>query len=83
MLRRTTVAAILARTIRPAGGQHGYDPAAMSMRGVFVAAGPAFRRGVTVPAFENVHIYNGLAEILGVSPAPNDGDPAFVRPLLR
>ena len=35
--------------------------ATMSMHGIFVAAGPAFRQGVTVPAFENVHIYNALA----------------------
>lgn len=83
VLRRDTVAAIRAGRIRPAGGQHGYDPAAMSMRGVFVAAGPAFKRGVTVPAFENVHIYNALAQILGVAPAPNDGDPAIARALLR
>jgi predicted AlkP superfamily pyrophosphatase or phosphodiesterase len=59
--------------VRP-GGAHGYDPRALSMHGLFVAAGPAFRRGVTVPAFENVHIYNALAAALQVSPAKNDGD---------
>jgi predicted AlkP superfamily pyrophosphatase or phosphodiesterase len=83
VLRRATVDGMLARRIRPAGGQHGYDPAAMTMRGVFVAAGPAFRQGVTVPAFENVHVYHALAHILGVTPAPNDGDPAVARSLLR
>lgn len=83
VLGRTTVAGMLARRVRPVGGQHGYDPAAMSMRGVFVAAGPAFRRGVTVPAFENVHVYNALAQALGVTPARNDGDPAIARALLR
>lgn len=56
------------------GGAHGYDPRALSMHGLFVAAGPAFRRGVTVPPFENVHIYNALAAALRVIPAPNDGD---------
>jgi predicted AlkP superfamily pyrophosphatase or phosphodiesterase len=56
------------------GGAHGYDPRALSMHGLFVAAGPAFRRGVTVPPFENVHIYNALAAALGVKPARNDGD---------
>ena len=54
----------------------------MSMRGIFVAAGPAFKVGVTVPAFENVHIYNVLAEVLGFPAAPNDGDPAIGRSLL-
>ena len=79
VLRRSTMAGIRAGRIRAAGGQHGYDPAAMSMRGLFVAAGPAFRRGVTVPAFENVHVYNALAHLQGVAPAPNDGDPDVVK----
>ena len=83
VLRRSTMADILAGRIRPAGGQHGYDPALMSMRGVFVAAGPAFKPGVTVPAFENVHIYNALAQILRITPAANDGNPAVARTLLR
>lgn len=83
ILRRNTVLNILARKIRGDGGAHGYDPAlAPSMRGLFVAAGPAFRRGVTVRAFENVHIYHALARILGVTPARNDGDPAVARSLL-
>ncbi len=81
--RRSTFAAVIAGRVRPSGGQHGYDPMLMSMRGIFVAAGPAFRRGVTAPAFENVHIYHALARILGLTPAQNDGDPAVARSLLR
>jgi predicted AlkP superfamily pyrophosphatase or phosphodiesterase len=73
ILRRATYDAIRAGKTAPAGGQHGYDPALMSMRGIFIAAGPAFREGITVPAFENVHIYNALARVLGVTPAANDG----------
>jgi predicted AlkP superfamily pyrophosphatase or phosphodiesterase len=66
------------------GGQHGYDPRLVSMRGVLVAAGPAFRNdGAVVAAFENVHVYNMLAMVLGVKPSSNDGDPAVVRRLLR
>lgn len=53
------------------------------MRGLFVAAGPAFKSGVTVPAFENVHVYNALARALGVTPARNDGDPTVAEALLR
>jgi hypothetical protein len=53
------------------------------MRGIFVATGPAFKTGVAVPPFENVHIYDALAEVLGVTPAPNDGDPRVARSLLR
>jgi hypothetical protein len=83
IIRRATLVSILERRISPPAGQHGYDPAVMSMRGVFVAAGPAFRQGLTVPAFENVHIYNVLAQILGVTPAPNDGQSDVAEMLLR
>lgn len=83
LLRRTTLADVLAGRIRAAGGAHGYDPMLMSMRAVFVAAGPAFKEGVTVPAFENVHIYSVLASVLGVTPVDNDGDPLVARSLLK
>jgi hypothetical protein len=84
ILRRSTILEIVAGRIRAAGGQHGYDPqTTLSMRGLFVAAGPAFKRGVTVPAFENIHIYNALAEVLGVTPAENDGDPAVAQLFLK
>jgi hypothetical protein len=64
-------------------GQHGYDQSLMSMQGVFVAAGPAFRQGATVPAFENIHIYNALARVLHVTPARNDGGTEVAASLLR
>ena len=83
MLRRGALDAVRARAERGEGGQHGYDPTLLSMRGILVAAGPAFKRGVTVPALENVHIYNALAQILGITPASNDGDIAVARSLLR
>jgi predicted AlkP superfamily pyrophosphatase or phosphodiesterase len=83
IIRRTTLVSILERRISPAGGQHGYDSALQSMHGVFVAAGPAFKQGVTVPAFENIHIYNVLSRVLGVTPAANDGDSSVAESLLR
>jgi hypothetical protein len=65
-------------------GEHGYDPRdAISMRGIFVAAGPAFKSGVVLPAFENIHIYDALARVLGLMPAKNDGDPAMARAMLK
>lgn len=64
-------------------GSHGYDESVISMRGVFVAAGPGFRSGVTAPAFRNVHVYPMLAELLGVTPAPNEGRVDSVRAMLR
>ncbi|MBI4886752.1 MAG: alkaline phosphatase family protein [Acidobacteria bacterium] len=83
IVRRGTAAAVAAGRLRPPGGQHGYDPALMSMRGIFVAAGPAFRTGATVPAFENVQIYNVLAQVLHVTPAANDGGTDVARMLLK
>jgi hypothetical protein len=29
---------------------------------------------------QNVHVYDFLCAVLGVTPAPNDGDPAVTRP---
>jgi predicted AlkP superfamily pyrophosphatase or phosphodiesterase len=83
VLRRSTVVNVQSKRIRPAAGQHGYDPTLMSMRAMFVAAGPAFRSGVTVPAFENIHIYNALAQLLRVTPAPNDGGTEVAQRVLR
>ena len=64
---------------RSGGGAHGYDPKYKSMHGLFVAAGPGVRQGIVVPPFENVHIYNFLCELLGVTPAANDGDAGITR----
>lgn len=65
------------------GGSHGYDPADPSMAAIFMARGPAFRSGAVVPAFDNVHVYPLLARLLGVAPAPNDGDPRVLQAVLR
>lgn len=81
VLRRSNIDEYWKRS--PNGGQHGYDPMVMSMRGIFAAAGPAFRQGTTVAAFENVHVYNALAMVLGVTPSMNDGDAGIARSLLR
>ena len=64
------------------GGDHGYDPQHPEMHGIFIAGGPSFRRGVTLPATENVHVYALLCALLGVTPAQNDGDDRLVRAAL-
>lgn len=58
---------------RQFGGAHGYDPALKSMQGLLIAAGPSFRRGEVVPPIENIHLYEMMARVLGLTPAPNDG----------
>lgn len=55
------------------GGTHGFDPADPEMHALFVARGPHFREGVTLPAVDNVHVYSLLARLLQVEPAENDG----------
>jgi predicted AlkP superfamily pyrophosphatase or phosphodiesterase len=65
------------------GGNHGYDPQLKSMHGLFIAAGPRLQRGAVVPPFENIHIYELMCKVLGVTPAKNDGDPAATRAMFR
>ncbi|MBS0217299.1 MAG: alkaline phosphatase family protein [Proteobacteria bacterium] len=55
-------------------GSHGFDPALPSMRATFVARGPAFTRGTTLPVFDNVDVYPLLMRLLELKPRPNDGD---------
>src|SRR5690606_25705510 len=73
----------IARRPDHARGSHGYDPALPSMRALFVARGPAFRTGARIAAFDNVDVYPLLARLLGIAPAPNDGDIAPLLPALR
>lgn len=63
-------------------GSHGYAPELPSMRALFLARGPSFRRGVRLPAFDNVDVYPLLMHLLGLPPAENDGDPATLVPAL-
>ena len=65
------------------GGTHGYDARAKSMQGLFVASGPRIKTGVTVPPFENIHVYEFMCAVLGLTPAKNDGDPSVTRDMLR
>jgi len=58
-------------------GDHGQDPRAPDLHGLFVAAGPSFKSGVAIERFENVEIYNLLTTLLDLEPAPNDGHVGF------
>jgi len=84
VLPRATLTQRISRGQTATRGEHGYDPRdAISMRGIFIASGPSFKSGVVLPAFENIHIYNALAQVLRVPPAQNDGDPAVARSMLK
>ncbi len=65
------------------GGAHGFDPYDPTMRAVFVAHGPSFKSGVTLPLFDNVDVYPLLARITGVTPEKGDGSLKVVGQALR
>jgi predicted AlkP superfamily pyrophosphatase or phosphodiesterase len=64
-------------------GGHGYDNRLPSMRAIFVAHGEAFKKGKIVPPFENIQVYNIMTRILGLKPAPNDGNYRAANLILR
>jgi hypothetical protein len=53
------------------------------MAAFFLAHGPGFRSGVSLPTFDNVDVYPMLAKLLGVRPEPNDGHLSGVAQGLR
>lgn len=68
--------------LRP-GGAHGWDPAAPEMAALFMAHGPQIARGVTVPAFDNVHVAPLMRRLAGLPDAKDiDGDPAVLTPVI-
>lgn len=69
--------ALSRRAVKP-GGAHGYDPSAPDMAALFIASGPAFRKGQVLPGFDNVDVYPLLARLIGVKPLHSDGDPAVL-----
>ena len=56
-------------------GNHGFDPTQPELYVPFRAAGPDFRRGyVKTELFDNTCIYPTLCRLLGIEPAPCDGE---------
>lgn len=65
-------------------GHHGYDPTnTPEMGAIFYAKGPAFRKGLTIPPFENVNVYPLIAKILSLEiTGPIDGNIAVLDSIL-
>ena len=63
-------------------GGHGYDNRLASMRAIFIAHGDQFKKGRVVAPFENVQVYNIMTRLLGLKPAPNDGNSSAARAVL-
>ncbi|UYV73546.1 ENPP4 [Cordylochernes scorpioides] len=64
------------------GGQHGYPAENIEMKPLFVAHGPAFRRGFLAKPFRNIDLYPLMCHILNISVSPNNGSFEMVRHLL-
>ncbi|KAL4227311.1 Bis(5'-adenosyl)-triphosphatase enpp4 [Mactra antiquata] len=54
-------------------GAHGYDNRLQSMKPIFYARGPNIRSNTTAFPFNSVDIYPLICELLGITPAPNNG----------
>jgi hypothetical protein len=53
------------------------------MQSLFIATGPAFPAGRVVDRIRMVDLYQMMAAILGLRPAPNDGSLDSIRVVLR
>ena len=67
----------------PSLGTHGYDPDYKSMNGIFIARGPGFNSGFLGPEVHNIHLYEMMCYLMGVTPAINDGDITITAPFLK
>lgn len=65
------------------GGAHGYDNFSPEMEAIFYAAGPSFKKGAELPVMANVNLYLIISTLLGLDPAPNDGDSTVVSTLFN
>lgn len=48
-------------------GKHGFDNHLPDMRASFMAWGPAFKQGLHIAGFENIHVYPLIANLLGLA----------------
>ena len=56
-------------------GVHGYDPYQnKDMHGIFYAMGPNIKKGIKIPAFENIDIFPFVAELLHLKIPEIDGN---------
>jgi len=70
---------------KPNPGTHGFNPYIVKdMHATFLAWGPAFKSGLTVPSFENVNVYPIITGVLGLKITDKiDGTSAVAKQILR
>jgi predicted AlkP superfamily pyrophosphatase or phosphodiesterase len=66
-------------------GAHGFDPVLVKdMLTVFYAWGPAFKKGLRIPAFKNVDVYPVVTKILGLHYTDKiDGSPQLAERIVK
>ncbi|QES89905.1 alkaline phosphatase family protein [Rhizosphaericola mali] len=67
-------------------GSHGfYVKETPDMQATFLAWGPAFKSGITIPSFTNIEIFPLIADILGLKYDPNsiDGKDILAKEILK
>lgn len=66
-------------------GKHGFDNHHPDMRATFMAWGPAFKKGLSIDGFENIHVYPIIAKILGLEYDEQsiDGKLSVLQPILQ
>ncbi|KAK2887799.1 hypothetical protein Q8A67_016027 [Cirrhinus molitorella] len=64
-------------------GDHGFDNKISSMQTIFLGFGPSFNFKTQVPVFENIELYNVMCDLLGLTPAPNNGTHGSLNSVLR
>ena len=62
--------------------EHGYTGDDTSMRAIFYAFGPAFRRRLLADSFRTVDLYPLMSYILQLNERPNNGSLEKVKPIL-
>jgi len=69
---------------KPGKGYHGFDATQVKdMHAIFYAWGPAFKKGITIPTFENVNVYPMIANLLGLPITEKiDGNKKVLLPIL-
>lgn len=66
------------------GGQHGFPINNKDIEAIFYANGSHFQSSMTIPSFENIHVYPLICEILGLEvPEEVDGKLEVLAPILK
>uniref|UniRef100_A0A4W5PU70 Ectonucleotide pyrophosphatase/phosphodiesterase 2 n=1 Tax=Hucho hucho TaxID=62062 RepID=A0A4W5PU70_9TELE len=64
-------------------GDHGFDNKITSMRTIFMGYGPSFMFQTKVAEFESIELYNVMCDLLGLTPALNNGTHGSLNDMLK